>query len=292
MQSPKHIAIYPRRCSQKVFETGQPCNATLTKSGSSNGKSIRVPIKPYVVQTLNGDLSRLLSRPGIASALRMGSHIDSSLSNIESSDIWHGSVLRGFLKGPDGRPFIADNGSDELRLVFSMAVDWFNPGQVKAAGKQVSLGFVIFACLNLPPELRNKRENLFLAAILPGPKETSLDGINKYMHPIVNMLLQSWNEGGSFYSRDDGGAITVRAMVACLVADLIAAHKVSGVSHHSATKFCGLCEQRRGDLNNIDVGSWKARALTSVVEAALKWRDAPTRSERKRLFKQTGVRWS
>ena len=40
---------------------------------------------------------------------------------------------------------------DELRLAWSLSVDWFNPYHNKAVGKSASIGVIVMSCLNLPP---------------------------------------------------------------------------------------------------------------------------------------------
>lgn len=72
-----------------------------------------------------------------------------------------------------------------------MGFDLFNPLTNKQAGKKASVGLVALACLNLPIEIRYKPENMFLAAIIPGPHEPPLDRTNPYLAPIVDFLSAS-----------------------------------------------------------------------------------------------------
>ena len=84
----------------------------------------------------------------------------------------------------------------ELRLLWSLLVDWFNPRRNKAAGKSVLTGSVVMVCLNLPPSLRYKAENLFLVAVMP--KEPSVEEVGIYMEPLVEMLNKLWKNGTKF----------------------------------------------------------------------------------------------
>jgi hypothetical protein len=285
-QRPAGIFFYPRRCTYQSLGRQSGCGATLTKSAVNGGRSVRVPIKPFVVQSLDAFLSRLLSRVDMVETLRKG--LINHKLNGDKVTIGDGSVLSR-LKGADGLPFLGEL-DNELRLAFSLSIDWFNPYHNKMAGKKASLGAITLACLNLSPELRYKQENLFLAAVLPGPKETSVSEINFYLAPIVDMLLQAWQIGTQF--EFEGRILIVRSIVACLVADLPAARKAGGMAHFSAAKFCGFCTQMKANINSIDYWTWKKRSGQEIREIAENWRDASSMSERKQIFKEFGIRWS
>ncbi|KDQ60541.1 hypothetical protein JAAARDRAFT_85026, partial [Jaapia argillacea MUCL 33604] len=94
-------------------------------------------------------------------------------------DILDGRTARDF-KGPDGEPFVGVAGGD-LGLQFRLSVDWFNPQLNKQSGKKVSTGHMSLTCLDLPPSVRYKSENIYLARVIPGPNEPSLDQINHYL---------------------------------------------------------------------------------------------------------------
>ncbi|KIO12206.1 hypothetical protein M404DRAFT_126013, partial [Pisolithus tinctorius Marx 270] len=68
-------------------------------------------------------------------------------------DIWDGSVLRQF-RGPDNNLYFgSENPRSEVRLAFSLFVDWFNPFGNKQGGKHTSFGAIYMVCLNLPIHL-------------------------------------------------------------------------------------------------------------------------------------------
>ena len=83
-------------------------------------------------------------------------------------DIWDVPGLYEIL-GPDGNPFIHKHTDDEGRYFFSFNMDSFNPFQLKQGGQSASVMGLYMVCLNLPPEMQFKPENMFLAGIIPGP---------------------------------------------------------------------------------------------------------------------------
>jgi len=180
-----------------------------------------------------------------------------------------------------------------LNLQWSLNVDWFNPYQNKQAGKVYSTGAMSMICLDLPPSLRYQAENIYLAGILPGPHEPSLDEINHFLRPLVDELVDSWKykhhlTRTALYLQ----GCTVQSQVSLLVSDLPASRKVSGHAGHSASQFCGLCLLQKSDINEIDPNKWGRWTYQSHLEAALAWKNAESKKKQKSLYKSNGIRWS
>jgi hypothetical protein len=121
-------------------------------------------------------LARLYSRPDIEKHLKRIPPNDDGREPGVVRDIWDAQILRTF-RGPDEKHFL-DAPGDEGRVVFSMCFDGFNPYRMREAGKKVSTGAVYLVCLNLPPSIRYKVENICLVGIIPGPREPSQHQIN------------------------------------------------------------------------------------------------------------------
>ena len=107
-------------------------------------------------------------------------------------DIFHGKFIRKF-KGPDGRSF--GLGGEEGHYIFSLSVDFFNPYTNKQSGKKSSVGLISLVCLNLPPSMHYKPENMFRFGVIPGPKEPPLTALNHYLKPLVDDLIDFWETG-------------------------------------------------------------------------------------------------
>ncbi|KDR67602.1 hypothetical protein GALMADRAFT_79680, partial [Galerina marginata CBS 339.88] len=146
---------------------------------------IQVPIKTFVSFCFKDWLARMATRPGFE---EKSANVWKRKSGTEEMhDVVDGEYLRNF-KGPDGKLF-SDATSGEGRYVFTLCIDFFNPYTNKQAGKKASIGIISLACLNLPPEERYKPENIFLAGIIPGPKEPPLNALNHYLTLLINDLL-------------------------------------------------------------------------------------------------------
>ena len=284
----------PITCNRKRIGRGSACGATLTKliikDVDGERMNIRTPIKPFVMQDFDAFKAGLLSRPGMEAILERG-----ALFN-DTDDIWDvkdGTTIKNLL-GPDGKPFWDGLKRRELRLLWNLSIDWFNPRGNKAAGKVTSTGSIVMACLNLPPSLRYKPENLFLVGVIPGPSEPSVEEVEHFIAPLVEMMERSWRHGTKFERTESSKhGRTERSMLAVIVMDMVAARKITGCASHSSKDFfCSLCSLGKCDINNLDRRTWPTRTREVLKKAAEEWRDATTASERKRLFKKNGVRWS
>ncbi|KZP26231.1 hypothetical protein FIBSPDRAFT_711143, partial [Athelia psychrophila] len=169
--------------------TSEACAESLTDSRIVEGQSMRYPKRPFVVQDFDAFVANLLSRPGVEEALDHGTVL---LNQDELNDIKDGAGVQN-LRGPDGQPFLDSLQRSELRLVWSLSVDWFNPHTNKIAGKHVSTGSIAMACLNLPPSLRYKPEFMYLNSVMP--VEPTLDQSNHYLTPIITQLERSYTKG-------------------------------------------------------------------------------------------------
>ncbi|EKM77839.1 hypothetical protein AGABI1DRAFT_15108, partial [Agaricus bisporus var. burnettii JB137-S8] len=148
-------------------------------------------------------------------------------------------------------------------------------------------------CLNLPREMRNKMENVFLVGIIPGPSEPSITQINHITKPLVDVLLELW-EVGLFLRRTPNypGGRKVKAAVVPLVSDLLAAKKMAAFASATSKNFCSHCHTTLDEIHNLDYRNWKPRTWDEHLANANCWKNASTSEERDRIFTHYGVRWS
>ena len=53
-------------------------------------------------------------------------------------------------------------------------------------------GAIYLTVMNLPRSIRNKKENILLAGLIPGPQEPEHD-LNSFLEPLVEDLLHFWD---------------------------------------------------------------------------------------------------
>ncbi|KIJ24900.1 hypothetical protein M422DRAFT_79050, partial [Sphaerobolus stellatus SS14] len=153
------------------------------------GASTSSPIRPFSFRDPKDWIAQFLSRPGMEELL------DGAWErppNDLAEDIFDGSYIREEL-GPQTRLYRIQR-KGELYL-FALSVDWYNPLQNKQSVRIISFGVISLICLNLPPSLRYKWENMFLAGVIPGPRELSMEEVDHYITVIIESFLELWDPG-------------------------------------------------------------------------------------------------
>ena len=271
------VPTYPYECTSEPCQLWGGCN--LLKLGSTlHREGSGVPKRPFVMQDFHDFVGRLLSRPGVEAALQRSRE---RVRNDIVEDILTADGIRE-IKGPDGLPFLSDGQPQELRLLWCLSVDFFNPYHNKIAGKVASVGSIVLSCLLLPPDMRHKIENLCLVGIIPGPREPSGEEIDHFLRPLVEAMKESWADGAIYKTYEYPLGRFVRSAIALSVNDLPMARKIMGIANH--------VDRNAAKAEHFD--SWKTRTFQRVQEDAQKWRSATSAKERKRLYNKTGVRHS
>jgi Transposase family tnp2 len=275
-------------CTHRRVPSGAPCGELLFDSHTINGGYV-LPRFKYDAQDLKQWVGWLLSRPSIEEAVFNAFR---RRRKTRMEDTWDAGHLCKILQKPKGERFLPGP-TDEMRLAFSFSIDSFNPYHMKEAKQTVSSTALWLILLNLPPHLRYRPENMFLAGIIPGPRKPSLSDINHSIKLLVDVLLEFFDPG-VWYSRTarhmDG--CRVRAILVSVVSDMPAARQAVGFSSPTSTLFCTRCNLKIQDIENIDKRDWPRRDVDQHVQNARKWRDAQTLEEQENLFKNHGIRWS
>ena len=280
---------YPEFCSSKDPLTQQTCSRRLQKTRIIRSRQYHTPVRHFYYHNFNDWLGQMLCRPGMEDMMDRNT---SPSSGGVMEDIWDAQGVYE-LRGADGHPFIRKCADNEGRYLFSFNMDGFNPFQLKQAGRSATVMGLYMVCLNLPPEIRFKPENMFLAGIVPGPHEPSLDKINNFLAPLVDDLLDSYTNG-VYYTRTwkyPNGRRT-RSALALIICDLPAARQALGFTGPQSANFCLYCKLQLNDINNLDPGSWMPRTCEEHRSLAAQWRDAPSEAQRAEITSKHGVRYS
>jgi hypothetical protein len=280
---------YPEICASSQASTEEICGQDLQKVRNITGGHHYIPIRRFFYHDFKQWLGEMLCRPGMEDM--MDRNFTPSPDGI-MHDIWDAPGLYE-IPGPDGHPFIRKCIDNEGRYLFSFNMDGFNPFQLKQAGRSATVMGLYMVCLNLPPEKRFRSENMFLAGIVPGPNEPSLEEINHFLKPLVDDLQESYVTG-VHYTRTwkyPKGRKT-RSALALIICDLPAARQALGFTGPQSANFCSYCKLQLKDINNLNVEGWEARSCEEHRELAFKWRDAPSQAQRAQITSKYGVRYS
>ena len=183
---------------------------TIRGSGKFN------PFIVYPMSSLTDSLKAILSRPGVIELCeKWRENIVQDSSHLR--DIFDGKMWSDF-GVVNGEPFLTNSGSIGVIL----NIDWFQPFK----HRQYSIGVIYLVILNLPREVRYKRE-------IPnthwtyswGPVEPPKN-INSYLAPLVTDLLSVWH-GVPFNNN------VVRCALLCIAHDIPAGRKTWFFKPHS-----------------------------------------------------------
>ena len=301
LQCPACFALYPfsgtashrlppgtiEHCTHRPTPESTPCGVSLWKERLVGAKSLTVPRRKYVHQSLKEWVGRLLTCPGVEDILDNAYH---TTPGDRLADIWDSPVLKNF-RDVDGTPFFARHGN-EARFAFSLGADSFHPLGALEAKQSMSATAIYMVLLNLPKDQRFKYKNMHLVGVIPGPSKPSLAQINHVLSLLVVELLEFWK--GVYYTQTfkfPGGRFSKGAMIP-LVCDMLAARQVAGFGSATSTFFCTFCLLTIQDIENLQKHTWPERTLHKHLVCAREWRDCQNERDRENLFKLHGVRWS
>ena len=281
------LSSYQTYCKwAKENELAPKCDKDLFKTSTQGNLK---PVRTFSYMGLETWLRRRLSEPHFEALL------DSSLSaqdwapDCTMEDVWHGRVWQEFPSKNDGTGIYTN---DSGNLVFSLYLDWFNAEGASSLGPHNSVGAITLICLNLPPQERYRIDNTFLFAVIPGPKEPSLEQVNHLLKPLIDELQSFWK--GIFFksTASHPSGRVIRAAVFPLIADLPALRKAAGFASHAATLFCSFYLLDKEDIENCVVSEFPMRNDEEHLKRADEWRKIDNHKGQKKFMKTHGVRWS
>lgn len=200
---------HPKKQFQK--KCGQPL---LRKISSRSGKECLLPYKVYCYMPLKNNLERLLKYPNFLENCNLWRRRPDNGEIM--SDIYDGAIWKEF-EDPEGLNFF----ENENNLAIMLNVDWFCPYKHV---RSVSVGAIYAVFLNLPRELRFKKEFMILVGLIPNmAKEPPT---NTFMKPLVDELLTAWTDGLDV--KTTNGIINIKCALICVGCDIPASRKLCG----------------------------------------------------------------
>ncbi|MBW0513794.1 hypothetical protein O181_053509 [Austropuccinia psidii MF-1] len=285
----KFIQPFPSSIVKLGSLARKECGSLLFETDDKNDTSLQKPICTFTYQSLQKWLASHMWIPGFEKLLNAHNTHNSQADPKVISDIWHSKIWHTFKSSPHSKQaFTNRTGS----WIFSLYVDWFNPFSKKGAAKYISIGSILLTCLNLPPSENHKEENMFLYAIIPGPKEPSLDQMYSILEPLVIGLPMLWNGIWFSNTHDFPQSRLIRVALLHLIADLPALHKVAGFVSHLANQFFSFCNITRVDINEIDLLKFETRTHANHISKANERLQLQTKKGQDQFVKSHGVWWS
>lgn len=273
-------------CKYKPFPRSPRCNTALLKTVElASRKRILYPHHVYCYNSIKSSIERLFSK---ADFLGLCEHWRKRTVDGEVlSDIYDGRIWKEF-QMISGQPFLAA----PYNLAFSLNIDWFQPYKLT----QSSVGVVYLTILNLPRSVRNNRQYVLLAGVIPGPHEPKRD-INSFLEPLVEELKLLWSGQhmniGSLHEQQ-----LVRCALICVACDLPAGKKVAGFLGHTANLGCSKCLKvfpggvGNKDYSGFDRAMWPPRTNSNHRSATMRTKHCPNKTQRQKLESELGCRYS
>ncbi|MBW0494105.1 hypothetical protein O181_033820 [Austropuccinia psidii MF-1] len=198
--------------------------------------------------------------------------------------IWHllGWIQLTGTRNINDPPFISIPGA----LAFSIHVDWFN-----SHGKSTWLaiiGPIMLICLNLPQSKRFKRENVYVAAIIPVPKGPTDLQLNYLLMPLIKELKKLW-QGFHFSptSTDPSGSFIVVAILTA-IADVVAVHNLIELISNSGRNVFNFFSIHKGLIEEIGPQFQYTHARPNHKSTIEKWL-WETPKQQQAIFSEYGV---
>lgn len=270
--------VTPRLCSECLLhrKTNPLVHQIMTRQGTKRFYPYRV----YPVSSLISALQVLLLNPGFVD------QCESWRTNFKEDpadlyDVYDGQVWRDFI-------YLAQKNNYGLMI----NIDWFRPFKHRT----YSIGVIYLVVMNLPRDIRYKRENIVIVGLLPGPFEPPLT-INTYLAPLVSDLLLLWK--GHTFKLSGNESVVVRCALLCVACDQPAGRKVCGFLSHSANLGCPRCYKNFGtgvfgvqDYSGFTHSTWVNRTNAKHRDDIASVLMCSTKTEKERKESTVGARYS
>ena len=278
-----HVA-FPR--SRRPRVCGSPLAQKVTLK---NGSTKFYALKTYCYKSIIDSLEALLKRPGLEEQCEKWR--TRTIHDDLYADVYDGKVWKQFGNWKGTKEFL--NLPRSFGLM--MNVDWFQPFKHRS---DYSIGVIYMVLMNLPRNIRFKKENVVLVGIVPAlahePKS-----LNHFLEPAVDELKALWEGVQVNTFNSPSTPVEARAALLCCAADIPAARKLCGFLGHSANRGCSHCfkffpgafgEPR--DYSGFDRDQWPKRTSQQHRRDAYRVKNCTSQTASEQLASKLGVRYT
>ena len=279
-----HIA-FPRSKRPRV------CGAQLAKKiFLKDGRAKFYALKTYCFKSIIGSLESLLKRPGLEEDCEKWRR--RAISEELYADVYDGNIWKDFRNWQGRKQFL----NMPLSFGLMMNVDWFRPFKHR---NDFSVGVMYMTLMNLPRNLRFKKENVILVGIIPAlahePKS-----MNHFLEPVVRELNILWNGVRVNTHNSPSEAVKIYGALLCCAADIPAARKLCGFLGHSANRGCSHCNKffpggfgEKKDYSGFeDRDHWPRRTPEQHRRDALRVKNCTSATASDKLASKLGCRYT
>ncbi|XP_058758797.1 uncharacterized protein LOC131632049 [Vicia villosa] len=182
------------------------------------GKYKDIPVKRMFYFPIIPRLQRLYASTESANEMRWH-HMNTSSSNV----LRHPSDGKAWKHFDDVYP---DFAREPRNVRLGLCSDGFTP-YIQASASPYSCWPIIVTPYNLPPEMCMTKPYLFLACLIPGPKNPKLK-IDVYLQPLIDDLRRLWSDGILTYNISTKQNFIMKACLMWTINDFPAYGMLSG----------------------------------------------------------------
>ncbi|MBW0477344.1 hypothetical protein O181_017059 [Austropuccinia psidii MF-1] len=160
-----------------------------------------------------------------------------------------------------------------------------------SSGSECLIGPIILICLNPPPSERLKPENVYVAGIIPGPKEPTAIQLKYLLIPHIKELKELW-KGYNFSPTSTGPSGSfIHVAILMDIADVVSMRKLTGFISHSGNNFCNFCTIHKAQMEEIGPQFHYMCSYQNQKSTIAKWLRASPQ-QRQEISSEYGVQYS
>ena len=218
---PNHCIIYQNHMSD--LEKCPKCNTEQFKSNGS------IPARMFCYLPLGPCLMRLFGTSNLAKLVQEHGKVShtSVMHDIHDAPVWKDAYERNGIFGGDSRG-----------ISLSLCTDGVNPFSHLRCN--YSMWPIMLCLINLPRNIRNNFNNIFLVGIIPANNKREARNIHPYLEVLVDELLSLSNY--KIYDAYRQAEVNLKVEILFYVLDYLGVGKLFNLNGAEAYKGCLWCD--------------------------------------------------